>query len=191
MKHFTLATAVVAVMAAASTVLVGQPQALAQSSAVSTIEAIDLMAGRSKVVSTPGQLERVAISNPKIADLKVVNGRQILLQGLSPGTTTLMVWTKQGQAKSYDVTVGLDARSVERQVRALTGNSHLNVIHNGSAYLISGDAEQIAQRDLAEKIVASYGAPVVNLVQLPQRREQIQIDVHVVELSKAAARDAN
>lgn len=183
MKKLFLASALAAAVTAALPTI-----ALAQSaSQVSNVEAIELLAGRSKVVAAPGALERVAISNPKIADLKVVNGRQILLQGLAPGVTTLMVWTKQGQAKSYDVTVGLDAASVQRQVRALTGNSRFTVAHNGSAFLLSGEADAIPQRELAEKIVASYGSPVVNLVQLPQRRDQIQIDVYVVELSKSAA----
>jgi pilus assembly protein CpaC len=98
-----------------------------------------------------------------------------------------MIWTKQGQARSFDVTVGLDAATVQRQLRLLTGNSRLNVVHNGSAFLLSGEAEAIAQREQAEKIVASYGSPVVNLIQMPQRRDQIQIDVHVVELSKNGA----
>jgi pilus assembly protein CpaC len=150
------------------------------------IEAIDVLAGKSKLVAAPGQLERVAISNPKVADLKVVSGHQILLQGLQPGTTTLTVWTKAGQARSYDVTVGLDTAAVQRQLRALTGNGSLSVAHNGHAFLLSGEAEAIGQIALAEKIVGSYGAPVVNLVQLAARREQIQIDVHVVELSKSA-----
>lgn len=190
MKLFAiLPLAVTALVAAAPMPADAAPKAKATkdvTSHVGAVETLEVLAGRSKVVAAIGQLERVAISNPGIADIKVVGGRQVLVQGLKPGTTTLMMWTKQGQAKSYDVTVGLDAAQVQRQVRVLTGNDKLSVMHNGHAFLLSGDAEAIAQRELAEKIVSAYGGPVVNLVQLPQRREQIQIDVHVVELTKTA-----
>jgi pilus assembly protein CpaC len=182
-RHLQRAALTAALLAAPAAPALAQ----ATGSQVSGVQGIELLSGRSKVVSAPGVLERVAISNPKIADLKIVNQRQVLLQGLSPGTTTLMVWTKAGQVKSFDVTVGLDAATVQRQLRALTGNAGFNVAHNGTASLLTGQADAIAQREQAEKIVASYGAPVVNLIQLPQRRDQIQIDVHVVELTKTGA----
>ncbi|MFP5502927.1 MAG: type II and III secretion system protein family protein, partial [Candidatus Sericytochromatia bacterium] len=98
-----------------------------------------------------------------------------------------MVWTKNGGAKSYDITVGLDAKQVEKQVHSITGNDMLRVAFNGGSFMISGPAQSIAQREMAEKIVSAYGQPVVNLVQMPQRLEQIQIDVQVVELSRTAA----
>lgn len=178
--------------ALAATVLLGTtaPTALAQEPAPSAPQAeaprLDLLAGRSQLFATGGHLERVAISNPKVASVRVINNKQIMVQGLAPGATTLMVWTKGGGARSFDVNVSLDASQVERQVRQITGNDGFKVAFNGQSWLLSGAAATMSQRDAAEKIVQAYGQPVVNLIQMPPRREQIAIDVHVVELSKSA-----
>ena len=182
-----------AVLAAPVLLGLAAPAALAQEenappAAVAQAETprLDLLSGRSQLFATGGHLERVAISNPKVASVRVINNKQIMVQGLAPGATTLMVWTKGGGARSFDVNVSLDASQVEKQVRQITGNDGFRVAYNGKSWLLSGAAASMTQREAAEKIVAATGQPVVNLIQMPPRREQIAIDVHVVELSKTA-----
>ena len=146
---------------------------------------IEIVAGRSTVFASGGNLNRVAVGDPRVADVKVINQRQLVLQAHAPGTTSLIVWTRDGKSRTFDVEVNLDAAAVERQVRRHIGSDDVRVSYNGGSWLLSGLASN-AQRAAAEKLVATYGQPVVNLIQSTTRREQIAIDVHVVELSKTA-----
>lgn len=145
-----------------------------------------LFSGRSKLISTPSVFERVAVSDPTIADVQVVSNRQVMVRALKPGTTSLIVWTKGSGAVPYEIEVGVDARGIERQIRSASGNEGFRVAFNGHAIVISGAASTLHEREAAEKVAGSYGFPVVNLVQPPNRREQVQIDVMILELSKTS-----
>ena len=145
-----------------------------------------LFSGRSKLINTTSAFERVAVSDPAIADVQVVSGRQVMVRALKPGITSLIVWTKGSGAVPYEIEVGVDARTIERQIRTSSGNDHFRVAFNGHAIVVSGAAATLHQREAAEKVAASYGFPVVNLVQAPNRREQIQIDLMVIELAKSS-----
>lgn len=50
-------------------------------------------------------LSRVAIADPNIADVRVDRGGRLMLNGLRPGTTSLMVWYANDQRRSLLVTV--------------------------------------------------------------------------------------
>src|SRR5512132_1748934 len=53
---------------------------------------VQVTTGRSTVVTTTFDVTRIAITNPAIADAVVVKPREILVDGKSAGTITLMVW---------------------------------------------------------------------------------------------------
>jgi pilus assembly protein CpaC len=148
---------------------------------------LTVASGKSQVLKPGGALVRVALSDPKVMDVKVVGQDQLLVQGLKPGDSSLWVWTRDGKAHQYDVHVGLDVGAVQRQLTELTGNDKLRVAFNGQAFILSGAADSVTQREVAEKIVGAAGRPVINLATTTQRRDQIAIDVYVVELSKTAS----
>lgn len=162
--------------------------ALSPASPVMAQEArIQLNTGHSQLFTTPQAIERVAVSDPKIATVHVISAKQILIQGLSVGNTSMMVWTKGGGVRAYDVMVGIDTQEVQRQLQSVTGNDSLSVTFNGQSFVLTGQATVASQAQMAEKMVASYGRPVINMIQSPQRREQIAIEVFIVELSKNSA----
>lgn len=175
----SIPSAIIAILAA---MLATQLPAIAQGA-----RDVHLNAGQSQLIGTSDPLTRVAVADPKVADVKVISNHQVLLQGIKPGTTTLYVWTRSGLAAAYDISIGLDSASVQKQVRELTGNDSLKVAFNGNGFLITGEPTSQTQKDLAEKIVASYNQPVLNLTNVIQAREQISIDVDVLELSRTAA----
>ncbi|HEY9722299.1 MAG TPA: pilus assembly protein N-terminal domain-containing protein [Oscillatoriaceae cyanobacterium] len=149
-------------------------------------QTVSLLNGRSRLLSLEGNLVRVAVSDPAVSDVRVISKHEVLLQAQHPGTTTLFAWTSDGAVHNYNVHVGLDAAAVAHEIHAITGNDALKVDYNGNAFLLSGPARSVAERTTAEKIAASYGAKVVDLIPVPQDGNQIAIDVNVVELSKNA-----
>ncbi len=63
--------------------------------------------GTQKLHRASGQVTRVAVGNPAIADVNVVNQREILVTGKTIGITSLMIWTKgQSAPAQYRVRVG-------------------------------------------------------------------------------------
>ena len=90
--------------AAVAGVLLFAPVAIAKGGAavVAQPSQISLKVGGKKVLNVAG-VERVAVGNPDVADIRV-EGKSIEVTGRSPGNTTVLVW-RNGQRDSYAVTV--------------------------------------------------------------------------------------
>ena len=59
-----------------------------------------LTAGRSMVLTTDFDITRIAITDPKIADAVVVQPREVLIDGRSAGTVSLIVWGAAGASST-------------------------------------------------------------------------------------------
>lgn len=73
-------------------------QAAASASAVT--ENVVVEPGTHKLLRAKGPVTRVAIGDPKVADVNVVNGRELLINGKFGGSTSLLVWTRGAKGAS-------------------------------------------------------------------------------------------
>src|ERR1700722_15981024 len=69
---------------------------------------ITLTVGAGELLQFTSDVERVAISEPKIADAVVVSARDIMVNAKGPGQATLVVWETGGQPARYDIRVVRD-----------------------------------------------------------------------------------
>ena len=83
-----------------------------------------LTAGRSTVLTTAFDITRIAVTNPAIADAVVVQPREVLIDGKSAGTVSLIVWGA-GQRVQYDVVVDPGVTTLQQHAAAaLPGRGH-------------------------------------------------------------------
>ena len=79
------------------------------------------MVGQTKVFETRRPLTRIAIANPAVADVEVLNdqpnARTLNLYGRSFGTTTLTFWDADGKAVTFLVRVTLDTLDLESRLK--------------------------------------------------------------------------
>ncbi|MCS3469842.1 pilus assembly protein CpaC [Pseudomonas sp. JUb42] len=90
--------------------------------------AIEVGQGIQQNINSPVAITRLAIGDPKIADVVAAGDRNVLLTGVGPGATTLMVWTDcspsprqsmvfvRGKA-TRDITQAADDPSLPSQVQ--------------------------------------------------------------------------
>ena len=55
--------------------------------------ALEVGEGLQQALQSPVAITRVAVGDPKIADVRVTGDQVVLLTGVGPGATTLMIWT--------------------------------------------------------------------------------------------------
>src|SRR5256885_7185869 len=100
-----------------------------------------------------GNVARVAIGDPGVADVKQVSGGELLLTGIAEGHTSLLVWLSNDRKLSYSVSVRKqDPRATVSEVRALLGDRdgiRIRVVE-GRVYLegetlTAEDAERVQQ----------------------------------------------
>jgi pilus assembly protein CpaC len=150
---------------------------------------VSVTAGRSTVVSTTFDITRIAITNPAVADAVVVQPREILVDGKSPGTISLMVWGA-GERVQYDVVVEQPISSLEQQLHQLFPGEEVVVTMNADGIVLSGRASSTQTMLRIGEVVraAQPKANVINMLQVPggTDAQQVMLQVRIAEVNRRA-----
>src|SRR5580658_517342 len=79
-----------------------------KAAAENTAHLLHLLVGHSLTIPSAERIKRVSIADPTVADTLVVNPNQILVNGKSAGTTSVVIWDENDQQRIYEVDVELD-----------------------------------------------------------------------------------
>jgi pilus assembly protein CpaC len=142
-------------------------------------QAITIVRGSSALVQIEGTLERVSIADPAIADAIVIPPREVMVNAVSIGTTSLFVWREGQPVRSYSVEVVPDMSALERRIEAVA---------EGIEVLLSGTVQTPAAIRRAVEIAEATGATVVNDLSLPEA-QQILLHVRFAEVERSAIRE--
>jgi pilus assembly protein CpaC len=169
-----------------------QPTAKPQTPAVQLpgqVERVPLTAGRSTVLRTDFDIVRIAVTNPAVADASVVQPREILVDGKSPGTVSLIAWSTT-ERKHYDLVVEPAITTLQQQLRALFPGEDIAVSATDEAIILSGAVSTNAVSLRAAEIAqaSSSKVKVINMLQLPsgQESQQVMLQVRFAEVNRRA-----
>jgi Flp pilus assembly secretin CpaC len=120
------------------------------------------------VLVAPDDLQTVAVADPNIADVVVINSRAVLVNGKAPGATSLVIVDKKIRQYHVQVVpapgdkpsdlVGSVATAInlpDVQVRAVRG-----------AIVLDGQVTSAEEKRMAEEVAGLYAPKVVNLLQI-------------------------
>jgi pilus assembly protein CpaC len=79
--------------------LMAAAPATAETAASVAPENLSVPVGSHKLMRLQASVARIAIGDPKVADVNVVNGRELLLLGKAEGTTSLLIWPSASKKK--------------------------------------------------------------------------------------------
>ncbi len=151
---------------------------------------IEVARGNSEVVSHTRNLERVLVTDPEIADVVTVSAREVVVNGVHPGTTTLLFWDGAGERHTYTIRVTVDAATIESEFRRIFPDHSLQVAAVGNTVILSGETRdpQVAERALALAASLEEGAEILDHMVVPDRG-QVLLRVRVAEVNRSAMRD--
>jgi pilus assembly protein CpaC len=113
-------------------------------------------------------MSRAAVGNPSVADIAVLTGNQLLVNGKAPGETTLFVWDRRGQTRC-DITVVADTTSpatVVDRVRHDINDPSIVVRPIGDTLFLEGSVDHDTASMRAEAIASAYTRNVRNLIRV-------------------------
>ncbi|MFL9988969.1 type II and III secretion system protein family protein [Paraburkholderia sediminicola] len=151
-------------------------------------QAIGLAVGAQKIVATGRELQRVAVGDPRIADVLIVKsntrgdtGGGVLLIGKVAGTTTLMLWERN---RDVPLTYSLNVETGAAQDLLDASTPAVNV--RGSSAVISGTATtMLTHQRTVDVAAASIGKDGQVLdTSTVSTSPVVQVDVRVVEFSR-------
>lgn len=83
--------------------------------------AMQLAEGKSSIVRLQHPAARVAVGDARIADVILLNPRELYMLGRTVGTTNLILWQKTGDTIIADLTVSTDVVTLQEGIDKLTG----------------------------------------------------------------------
>ncbi|HEY3045774.1 MAG TPA: type II and III secretion system protein family protein [Vicinamibacterales bacterium] len=149
-----------------------------------------VVAGGSTVVQTDFPITRIAVTNPDVADATVLDANQVLVDGKTAGSVSLIIWGADNRMVQYTVVVYPATPSLQRQLKLLFPGEDIQVNQADEAVVLSGkvSSNTIALRavEIAEKSSAKF--KVINMLQIPggDLGQQVMLQVRVAEVSQRA-----
>ena len=146
---------------------------------------LTLTVGRGELLQFADATSRVSVSDPTIADAVVVSPNDVVLNGKSPGNTTIMIWHGDN-VSPYNITVEPDLSEIQRQLRATFPSEQIEVSSSKDAILLTGVVSDAEIAKQAGSIAAVHAKSVVNLLQSPppdNRQVMLQVKFATVDRS--------
>jgi pilus assembly protein CpaC len=171
--------------------------ALGQAQAASGRESVTVALNQSRVINLRSQAARVSVANPEIADILVIDPRQVYVVGKQLGTTNVVLWDANDKVSgtiNLEVTPDLDL--LKTRLHEVLPGERVQVRSAQGAIVVSGE---VSSRDKAEAAVqlaqsfanaASGGedkAKVLNLIQIGGS-QQVMLEVKVAEISRSLSK---
>jgi pilus assembly protein CpaC len=173
----------------AAMVLLAFPQVLlAQQVEPTTVLRVPV--GNSSVVTHGAVLDRVSIGNPEIADAVVVSAREVVVNGKTAGTTSLLLWDRAGGRAVYSIRVTADAPMLEREFRTLFPGEDIRARAVGNTVILEGEVKdpRMAQRAVRVAQGLGEGVTVLDHIAVP-RPSQVLVQVRFAEVSRNALQE--
>src|SRR5207253_4681020 len=144
-----------------------------------------------------GNVQRVAIGDPEVADVKQVGGGgELLLTGVGEGRTSLLVWFRNEKRTSYSVVVRKqDLRELVGEVRTLLGDREgIRVRVVGDKVYLDGETITADDYERVQLVLSTYPQvksfvrPSANAKRLAAEigaRRMVLIEVDFVEVASS------
>jgi len=152
--------------------------------------------GKTVLVDTAEPIARVSMGLGDVALASAVSPTEIMVNGKTPGETSLIIWDVKGGRQFFNVSVfanraqvdeGLDA--VRRELHSEMPNQPIRVsVDNGTIFL-RGTVDDLDTSDRAVKIASTAGK-VINLldVRVPKSDPQILLKVRFASVDRTRER---
>jgi pilus assembly protein CpaC len=167
------------------------PGAAASPSPSPDASEVQLLVGRSTVISVGQPITRVSLTTPNVADAMVTSPQQLLLHGKTPGTISMFVWDRSGGITRFEVIVQRDLSELAARLAELFPGEKIAVTSNGKDVVLSGSVSGKYAMDKAAEVATGYVEKKEDVVNLLKQQDglasrQVLLRVRFAEVSRSA-----
>ena len=150
-------------------------------------QVVSVSKGASVLVINQTALQRFSMGDPSVAEAVVVSPTEVLVNGKTLGTTTLVLWDNAGTPRLYSVVVTADAVGMERYLHTLLPDERIQVTATGNSVTLSGTVHDRSVADRAVQIAQGSGANVIDNLTTPDA-VQVKLKVRFAEVNRSAVK---
>jgi pilus assembly protein CpaC len=153
---------------------------------VELLPGIDLSGGKSMLLRLSEPALRISIGNPDVADVTLINAREVYVLGKKTGVTNLIVWSANGKTTLRDVVVGLDTGMLQsRLAKWVPTTEPLMVDVMADTVVLRGRVPDAVKVHRIVSLAEAYtgGKKVINMLRV-EGSQQVMLEVKVAEVSR-------
>ena len=170
--------------------------AVAQDNAPSQTTAsreLSVTVGKSVLVDSPQTIERIAVSNGALAEAVAISPHELMLNGLAPGETSLIIWQEGGNRLFFDLTVQRNETRLDgirrEMAQELGGDDKVTINMEGDNVFLRGTVPTLSAAQRAMDIASTLGKPINLLrVNIPGTDAQILLKVKFTDVDRSATK---
>ena len=154
---------------------------------------LSVAVGKTVLVDCASPIERVSIGLGDIAEVHATSSTEIMVNGKTPGETSLIIWDNHGGRQFFNVTVRANASvlddqldGIRRELSTEFPGQALKVTSDDGILFLRGTVKNLGDSTRAFKI-ASVAGKVVNLldVKVPDSDPQILLKVRFISVDRS------
>lgn len=151
---------------------------------------IDVGIGESVIKRDNRAISRVLISDPDVAELRLLEEGQYQVRGLAVGSTDLWVWYRDDVAHpvTYQVLVSADLTDVGRRIRGAVNGPAPKIYPVKERLVVEGPVDDLETLERVAAIAKIYDPEFVNLMTV-RGDHQVQLKVVFAEVSRSGLRE--
>ena len=157
-------------------------------------EELTLTAGKSSIVKCDLPIERIVVGLGDIAEASAASPYEVLVNGKTPGVTSLIIWQRGGIRRFFDIRVNAstflaDARAdaVRRELALELPGQNITVSLDNDTVFLRGSVKDVTTADRAVAIASTLGKTVNLLyVDVPAPEAQILLKVKFASVDRNA-----
>jgi pilus assembly protein CpaC len=162
-------------------------------------QSVEVPLHKSRIVTLAAPARRVSVGNPAIADLLILQSRQVYVVGKSLGSTNVVLWdARDNVISSIDVVVTHDLDSLKEKLHRLLPGEPVAVHSSQGAIVLTGEVSSPAKMDAAMRLALTHAqeagdqkadtaASVLNMMQVGGA-QQVMLEVKVAEVARTLIR---
>lgn len=159
------------------------------------ITSLIVTVGKSLLVEAPSPIERVAVGLGDIAEVTAIGSREVMLNGRTPGITSMIMWQRGGAKILFDVRVeasefGQNNRveAIDRELKRELPGQSIQVSFENETVFLRGRVKDLISADRAVAIASTLGHTVNLLyVDVPPPEAQVLLKVRFATIDRSAS----
>ncbi len=146
---------------------------------------LDIRPGQQEVYEHSARIERIAIADPGVVNVSLMNSKTILITPKAIGTTQLSLWEKKTQVKpTLVINLRVDQSSeLEQAVLSALDSSGMEIQTYGNTFLLDGKISSLETHSQAVDLLEQESRKIIDLTE-SDFDSHVQIDIKVVEVSR-------
>jgi len=148
-------------------------------------QALHVFVGKSVVINVQAPVTRILSSNPAVIDTLATSPTQIVVEGKTAGTSSLIFWDATGHSQMLDVTVDVNIAHLRTAIEQSYPGETINVQSDGAHLILTGTVSDPKIVEEVNKMTAAYSTGVVNsLIVAPIHEQQVLLEVKFAEVDR-------